>query len=328
MAAAVLTIAAMVVLHTQGDESVLGTLVLFAPRRFVPWAWLAMALLVAPITRRWALAALVGAGVSAVWLAGYVVPAWPAPATDVQAASAAPPLRLVTYNVDYATGLTLSLAAARGRWMADVILLQACGDEAAESLASATGVDDGFNPRLRTVRMGEFCVASRYPLQVRAVIGETKLDSRGWTPRPVGLHLRVARPTDTINVVVVHFGSPRVALSNALGGDMSRMQDMVTLRDREAVLLTRYLARIDGPLVVAGDLNTIEESRIYQRHFASFGNAFRDTRYGFGYTMAAGIHKLRVDHVLTGPRMQALSLEVESDWPTEHHPVIAELRIR
>lgn len=309
-----------------------GTLVLFAPRRFLAVVWLLLGLLVAPIARKWAAVSLVAAAVSAVWFGGYALPAIPAaepsPALAQNGAAPEPPIRLVTYNVDYATSLGLSLLAATGRWNADVILLQACGNEAAGDLSRATLTRTPSLPRMRVTRVGEFCIASHLPYITAAIIGETGGRTEERSGRAIGVHVRVARATDTISFVSVHLASPRIALTRALQFDFSGVPRMAASRQREAMVLSRYLARITEPLVVAGDFNTPQESQIYATYFGGFGNAFRETGSGFGFTMRAGVHRLRIDHVLTGPSVRALALEVEDDWPTEHHPVIVDLEVR
>jgi endonuclease/exonuclease/phosphatase family metal-dependent hydrolase len=173
------------------------------------------------------------------------------------------------------------------------------------------------------LKVGEFCIASRYPM-IRGTlipINPPRLDGR----QAYAVHLRIRVDSDTVSVVAVHLASPRDELSAALKFDFTKLRNSSRTRSQQAERLAQYLETIRDPLVIAGDFNTLEESQIYKRYFGGYTNAFRATSSGFGHTMQAGVHRLRIDHVLTGAGMRPVAVNTEWNWPTEHRPVIATL---
>ncbi len=314
---AVCTIAAVVLLHTGADETTIGTLLVFGPRRFAPVAWLIAAVFMTALGARWVLASLALAVFSLFAFASFSVPRLGAATAAAAAAPDARTFRLVSFNVDHAKDIDILLELAVPRWAADVVVFQACGERAGLALQRAS------RPRARVLKVGEFCIASAHPL-VRGTL--IQLNSPESSERQAyAVHVRLTVGADTLSVVVVHLASPRSELAAALNLDFTKLKNSTATRSEQADRLARYLRSIQEPLVIAGDFNTLEESRIYQRYFARYSNAFRATGWGFGHTMQAGVHRIRIDHVLTGDGMQPVALNTEWNWPTEHRPVIATL---
>jgi vancomycin resistance protein VanJ len=324
---AVGTLVAALWLHLDADRGTVGTLLLFAPRRVVPALWGLLALAALPVARRVALAALAGAGISLVALAGFQLPF-----------SAPPPVagtsmfRVVTFNVDFGRDLAIRLEDALDRWRADVVLLQACGDDAATALEryavrardAAAGRGAARAP-FRLARVAEYCVFTPHDIASAAPVGDAGTD--GGVPAPVALDVRIARDGDTVAVQSVHLPSPRDELGVVRRLDLSRLGRAIAARDRGAARIRAHIDTIRLPVVLAGDFNLPPESRILREHFGDLRSAFREAGWGFGYTMAAGIHRLRIDHVLTGSGVWPAQVAVEHGWLTEHRPVIADLRV-
>ncbi len=316
--AAVCTVVATYILHTGADQTTAGTLLVYGPRRFVPVVWLMSAVLMSVLGWRWVVASLGMAAFSLLAFSSFSLPSSGGLVSTANATSEARTLRIVSFNVDYADDLDILFGLAVPRWSADVIVFQACGDPAASILERSTGAD------YKGIKVGEFCIASKHPLVGGKLI---PLNPPRFAGKPAyAVHVRVQMGGDTVSVVAVHLASPRRELSAALKMDFTKLENSIIARMQQADKLSRYLQGINEPLVIAGDFNTLEESQIYQRYFASYTNAFRATSSGFGHTMQAGIHRLRIDHVLTGAGMQPVALDTEWDWPTEHRPVVATLR--
>lgn len=309
-----LTAVATVLLHRGADATPLGTLLLFAPRRLVPLAWLLLA--VALLWRHRALA-VVAAGASLASLllfAGFVPPGSSARTTGGT-------LRVVSWNVDYPRSLEPLLGSALARWNADVLLLQGCTETVADELRryrAQTGQVQQF---------GEFCMLSQRPIVNIGVLAMRNPDQQ-WT-RPIALRLRAVAAGDTIEIMSVHLASPREELGRALRGDLSQLLRGASVRDEQSARLAEQVRRRRSPMLLIGDFNTPPESVIYKRHFAALTNAFREQGWGFGYTMRAGLlHRVRIDHALVTDELEVVGFSTETHWPTEHVPLIVDLQRR
>jgi endonuclease/exonuclease/phosphatase (EEP) superfamily protein YafD len=315
LAGVALTTIAAVLLHTGADQTMIGTLLLFAPRHGVPLGWLLLAVALVFRHRRLAVVAIGTSIGSLLLLAGFVPPR---PSARTTAGS----LRVVSWNVDYPESLGPQLGSALARWQADVILLQGCTEPVADELhrhrASAGHV----------WRLGEFCILSQLP-----VLGVGQLTARNpkhpqW-PRPIAVHLHTVVNADTIELLSVHLSSPRTELGRALHGDVSQLVQAGATRAEQSALLADHARTRRWPMLLIGDFNTPPGSVIYQRHFSSLTNAFHAQGWGFGHTMRAGwLHRLRIDHALVTEELEVVGFTTETHWPTEHVPLIVDLRRR
>ncbi len=68
------------------------------------------------------------------------------------------------------------------------------------------------------------------------------------------------------------------------------------------------------------------ESHALREDWPDLSNAFSEAGWGFGHTMFAGYHRVRIDHMLVSQDWQVLSAKVLSGYPSEHQPVIVELQ--
>lgn len=302
----------MVAIATIGDANGAGMLLLFGPRWLLMWPWallLPLSWLARPMVRA---VALLGALVTVLGVAQFNVPVATLGRTDQGAA--AEPLRVVTWNTDLADLTAPVLAAYLATWNAHIVLLQDCRGDAQAQLVR--GRRD-----LRGYRDGEFCVISRLPMR-RLMMAAAENRQQG---RAVGFD--VAWEGRTLRVVTVHLPSPRDELFAARHGDPSRLPFSVAQRSAASMRLSAWALAGVGEadaLIVAGDFNLPFGSRTLRRDWSSLHNAFADAGWGLGHTMFAGRHRVRIDHVLASPALEARSAKVLSGYPAEHQPVVVE----
>jgi endonuclease/exonuclease/phosphatase (EEP) superfamily protein YafD len=102
------------------------------------------------------------------------------------------------------------------------------------------------------------------------------------------------------------------------------------LRNEQLAAVARYVQTIDGPVVVAGDLNTTPWSPYFQDLLRD--GQLLDGRRGFGIrpTWDGGriIVRLPIDHVLVPPEIAIEEWRVGDDIGSDHRPVIVTLRRR
>jgi endonuclease/exonuclease/phosphatase (EEP) superfamily protein YafD len=135
-----------------------------------------------------------------------------------------------------------------------------------------------------------------------------------------------------VTLFVVHFVSPRDRTS---GSDAQRLLDTrgweENLADRlsQARAVAAEVARVQGRVIVAGDLNAAEDSPVVRALLDTrLRDAFSSAAIGYGYTYGhalIGASFLRIDHILFGGGIGVRTCEVGDAAPSEHRPVIAEL---
>jgi vancomycin resistance protein VanJ len=310
---AVLSLALWGYVELAADRSALGMLLLFAPRWWLVFPWLVM--LPAALWCRWPTRglALAGALATVFGVAHFELPRW----------ESGPPssltLRLVTYNTDRSQTLSLHLRNELARWNADVVVLQDCKTVTGDSLrAIATHVH--ITP--------EFCFASRWPIErvepyVTTVRSGTAAIGRfGNATRYVVQH-----SSGSIDVYTLHLESPRRALWAARNLDFSQLEESILVRGADSQRISAWVRRSRDPLIVAGDFNLPTGSRILERDWGDLRNAFSEAGTGFGFTMFAGTHRVRIDHALTNDRLRARGIAIERGFPSEHQPVVVDFDI-
>ncbi len=255
---------------------------------------------------------------------------WGSPGGDVPAGTK---VRVLTYNVKafYAVrhpGGLEALAAEIRRFQPDIVALQDADSwVVARSESAVVPVPPMFGlPHV--VAMGQYILASRYPLNG---CEPGHIDIPDESHRYLRCKVQIAGKE--VQLVTAHFVSPRAALSatrryprsgfRSWEGDFS---DRLT----QARTLASDLSVLRRPMIVMGDLNAPEGSMVVEA-LKSVGmqDAFSMAGQGYGFThghsLARGLNFLRIDHVLVSPDIAAVHSEVGGREASEHNPVIADL---
>jgi len=305
-----------VAVATTGDSNALGMLLLFGPRWLLVFPWL----LLVPLAFRkswWlVLTALVGATVTLFSVSGFEVPTLSALRTG---AGGGKTLRVVTYNADRSIALASRIVTDMLAWDADVIVMQDCAPEVRAAMQTVSSVAD---TKYQLYSESEFCVATRLP---------SALLERSTGSRNAGraFAIQVTWEGTPVDVFTVHLPSPRNALWAARKGSADLLEQSVEVRSTASAAIAQWALanRGGGAVIVAGDFNLPVESRALGRDWSSLRNAFSEAGWGFGHTMFAGRHRVRIDHVLVSPAFTVRRARVLSGYPSEHQPVVVELAI-
>jgi endonuclease/exonuclease/phosphatase (EEP) superfamily protein YafD len=315
-AAAALTLLVALLVQFTGDRTGTGMLLLFAPRHWLPIPWLLLLPVAWATSRRTFAVAVAGLLLALFPLAMFELPMpWrPRAASTV--------LRLVSWNTDRSRPAAWRLREYLAEWNADVVVLQDCKTETSDSVAALRGVTVHTTP--------EFCVISRLPADAM----EEMPPRDGGNPALGGrfgraLRFRVRAGDRAVWIHALHLESPRDALWAALHGNIGALADNVQWRALDSRGIAGWVATVaasprDG-VIVAGDFNLPAGSAILRRDWGGYRNAFSDAGFGFGHTMFAGKHAVRIDHVLLSPALVARTARVDRGYPAEHQPLIVEV---
>jgi vancomycin resistance protein VanJ len=206
----------------------------------------------------------------------------------------------------------------------DFIALQECSVDAARSVLSGYQV----------LNSDRLLVASRFPLQaINEISGP---EPPHVYPRMHAAFFAADTPTGKLIVGCVHFPSPRYGLSSVLdrqtGVQLSKkelLEENIRLRREESTVVKETLAKFSDPIILAGDFNTPVESAIYHDCWAPYRNAFSRTGFGFGRTFECHVRGIpfgvRIDHILSGPKVTPARCWIGPDVGSEHLPMLADM---
>jgi endonuclease/exonuclease/phosphatase (EEP) superfamily protein YafD len=267
-------------------------------------ALVALALVWTAVRRpRWAAVALCGAAVNA-WLIG--------PLYVEQALSAAPVTgrvyRAVTLNVD----VNNPSATETGRFLeaadADLVLLVEPSPRKLAALDAFRGRYPHREEAPAEIGVG-VAFSSRWPVADRQTV------SLGGAGRP-SIIARVTLPDGELTVVGTH---PRTPLTP------TKLRD----RDRQLADVGRTIQRLDGPVMLLGDLNITSWSPAFRQLLRTTG--LRDSRVGFGLQASWPTFlppvRICIDHVLVSPEVVVRRRQVGPAVDSDHRPVVVEFTL-
>jgi endonuclease/exonuclease/phosphatase (EEP) superfamily protein YafD len=230
-------------------------------------------------------------------------------------------LRVMTYNVKWGMRDAASVVANITAADPDVILMQDSAG-ALESRLSALR-----KPGWHEAIFAQYTVISRFPI--------TEQSQRWLTPQRDRECLRCVLRVGSKDVILydVHLITPRWALGIVAdhGSEGSAdLQENSTLRDLEAFVLAEQIRSERGPLLLAGDLNSPVQSRVFQYLFRSgLRDAFSEAGWGYGYTYGQSTPLerpfVRIDHIMVSPEWAVTNCTEGGARGSDHSPVTADL---
>jgi vancomycin resistance protein VanJ len=238
---------------------------------------------------------------------------------------AAPAIRILTYNVWLGTKGPAALEKAVSRAKPDVVLLQASSRESAAVLARLPALA-GFAVR----HTGRYTLASRFPV-VDLQIAEGEDGPAG----PPFVRYTLNTSWGFLDVLNCHPLSIRTGVESI--GPLRALRekrlprgllDNLRLRERQVALIASTARASPHRVVVAGDLNLPQASRILRDHLSTFRDAFTDAGNGFGYTFPGDglVPWMRIDRILSSkPGMRFTGYEVADCDGSDHCSVTADL---
>jgi endonuclease/exonuclease/phosphatase (EEP) superfamily protein YafD len=96
-------------------------------------------------------------------------------------------------------------------------------------------------------------------------------------------------------------------------------------RREESETIRNRVNQIGGPVIIAGDFNTPDDSPIFRSNWARLQDAFTTAGWGLGITYAKHRTALRIDHVLCDPGWTIRWCRVGADVGSGHHVLVADL---
>jgi endonuclease/exonuclease/phosphatase family metal-dependent hydrolase len=304
---------------------------------YLPQAiWLAPILLLAILSLKSAARWIWVLGFYGAWVCGPIMGlCWHGPG-HLKPAPPGATIRFMTCNIKSGRRDAAALVRDMVRYQPDIVFLQDAGDLKGGPLGAF----------FRTWNMrsdGQYAIASRWPLAK----GEACLIS---APKDQEYLLRtmVQVGSTPISLYNVHLLTPRDGL-NALRtarrqpGRFSEaiqdLQDNVEHRLLQAGKVADLLRQDPGPIILAGDLNSPDESLACKTlRAANLHDAFAEGGKGYGFTYGHFLLRarmpwlphvswMRIDHIMLGPRLRSQRCWTGTGEASDHRPVFADLMI-
>jgi vancomycin resistance protein VanJ len=307
----ILLLALWLILYEGNERWWPATMILFGPR----WLFSLPLLILVPLAAWFERRQLILLFIAAVIL---FVPVMRVCVPFQRIASTKPMIRVLTCNVG-GSGLDIEkLRRLIQRSAADIIALQECPKETAESIL----------PDWTILQDQRLTIASRYPVKPGKSHQTTHPPLR-W-PRASVLQGFIHTPEGELAVCSLHLPSPRYGLSSLLDRrrilNLSRLkvlQEEQELRGTTAQEIESLIRTDSVPMIVAGD------SAWYRQYWSDYFNAFSLAGFGYGFTEKVAIrnfeYKIRIDHILTRGSLTSYRCWVGPDVGSDHLPLIADI---
>lgn len=315
-------VGALLLMRLAGEGWWFATLLLFSPR----WIWLTPLVIVLPMAllfrRRMAAPVLLTGAVVLFAIMGFRLPwrkALPAPAAHES-------LRVFTCNLHGHQSDPRLLEQLVGQMQPDVILYQ--------DYTHAREPTVVHSPGWHGEQFGSIYIASRFPYRrVESLLpfdeAARLYNGHGW---PVGIAVCYAIDLpggQTIHLINLHLASAHWQLKAVRDRDPTgpvSLQADSERRAYESMIVSAAARRLGGPMIIAGDFNTPDDSPLFRQAWGDFDDAFNMAGFGFGTTYSEHHTWLRIDHVLYDPSWHCSQCRVGPPIGSGHRPVMAVLQ--
>lgn len=141
---------------------------------------------------------------------------------------------------------------------------------------------------------------------------------------------------EEVRLLHVHPVPPRTGFQTVEWGPVHfyRLSFDTTGRDEQLQILLDLVDQIDGPLIVAGDLNLSDREPMYAPFGTRLADAYDELAWGLGYTYPSAygsfprnLFRVRIDYVFTSNDLWPTAASVNCDTPSDHCLVVADIAV-
>ena len=112
----------------------------------------------------------------------------------------------------------------------------------------------------------------------------------------------------------------------SIGRILTRFRRHGIVRAHDSELIKKHIDASPYPVIICGDFNDIPVSYTYKVLSGGFTDAFQETGRGFGTTYSGHIPALRIDYILTDPRLIPLNHTIFHVRHSDHYPVMSDIQ--
>ena len=210
----------------------------------------------------------------------------------------------------------------------DILCVQETARKFYPYLAELMGYPYSFNLKVGTILL------SRFPIEASGDVPFSESDnSILWADIRVGkrlvrvysVHMHSNRVTGDTEKVL---GEPELDKKETWRGVYKVVRKVgyaTGIRAEQAAVLRKHMDASPYPVILCGDLNDTPNSYVYGILSEGLTDTFRERGLGLGTTFAGALPFLRIDYVLTDPRIKVYSCRVARGPWSDHYAVVAKV---
>jgi endonuclease/exonuclease/phosphatase family metal-dependent hydrolase len=210
----------------------------------------------------------------------------------------------------------------------DILCTQETGSTFYQLLAEKLNYPHTFNLKKGTV------IFSRFPMEAGGDIPFSKSNnSIVWVDIRVGknlvrvynAHLQSNKVTSQTEKIIEEGELKQEETWDEIGGILGQVGKATRIRAQQAAILREHIDKCPHKVILCGDFNDTPNSYVYGLLSASLKDTFREKGFGIGSTFGGALPFLRIDYILTDPKMKIYSCQtVKSDF-SDHYPVFVDI---
>lgn len=108
---------------------------------------------------------------------------------------------------------------------------------------------------------------------------------------------------------------------------LARIKRATVMRAKQAQQIEAIIRKSPYPVIVGGDLNDPPQSFVYAHISKGLKDSFREGYWGVGSTYNGGFPFLRIDYILTDPKIDVISHKIKRVKFSDHYPVFCKLKL-
>ncbi|MEE2000411.1 endonuclease/exonuclease/phosphatase family protein [Alkalimonas sp. MEB108] len=173
---------------------------------------------------------------------------------------------------------------------------------------------------------GQLCLLTQHQLVAVRQLDRRPLDGYGY----YATHYELAVAGTTFQVVNLHLNTPRHGI-DLLAAPRSNYQRFIRFhRDKsiESMIASQLVQEDTRKVIIGGDFNLTQQSRIYREHWKHWPNSFRLAGIGLGHTKYSRFLRARIDHLLVSDDLAVISSQTHPAMGSDHKPLIVEIAIK
>lgn len=210
----------------------------------------------------------------------------------------------------------------------DIVCIQETARKFHLRLAEKTGHPYTAAPK------GSSVILSRYPITASGSVpfarstnamvwADIRIDKR--IVRVYSVHLHSNRVTRETEKVIDGAKLEEKETYRGIYKVLRKVGGATAVRADQAAALRKHIDACPYPVILSGDFNDTPNAFVYSLLSEGLTDTFREQGFGLGTTFAGALPFLRIDYILTDPKIKIFDCRVVRGEYSDHYAVLAEL---
>lgn len=174
------------------------------------------------------------------------------------------------------------------------------------------------------ITRGEQAIASRCP------IVSSEFTSFPGSPDSFASYQVMDTDCDTLNIISVHLQTTGLHAMEKDGQSLRALSTVLSGNDKvrksQAMTVRRKIEAIEGPVIVAGDFNSIPLSKPYRIvKGKSLADTYMEKGHGKGSTFRFLYDLLKIDYIMHSRHLECIDCVILNDYISDHRMIVSTL---